>query len=181
MATYVVINTLIALLALTIIKRQPATVKIRAGLVMVALSAWLIPYRLLASYFSFSPLTKELLAIPLSFNSSTTQTAIESVSIFSGFNLFGLFVVVNVIGIILFIQKIIVNRKWLNSVTSDTSHHLIQKLSDEHGIKIYSTIKLSSAALVGIVKPCIWISEHLVNSPHLNLSVCFGGIQLLSL
>jgi beta-lactamase regulating signal transducer with metallopeptidase domain len=165
MELFLVSNFLVTSLAL--LYNHYSSVNISAKLILssFALSCWLVPFSAFRSY------VPQALVIKIGWFSQKPSAVVSDYRTFNPtlleqLNLFHLFLLLSLIGILLFCMRRYRFESWLNNLKKNST----MKASRYHqSIPVYVSNKIDNALLIGYRHPQIWIHPDIANSDHLDV------------
>jgi beta-lactamase regulating signal transducer with metallopeptidase domain len=181
MENYLYISAFISIVVLFFIHYGKGTSNANYYLSCLAIIAWFIPYNLLAEL-----IPKEALRAPiiLAFSEITTTLEIGSDQlIYLNVDLWFMWVFVGLmsIGAILFIKRFINSVVWRHQIMNDPSLVLLKEYNSTDKHTVYSSKKVSSGLLLGIINPVIIISKQITDPKHIALILSHEKQHLRSL
>lgn len=170
MSLYLIINIFITFIVIGTIKYSPYYIKANNYLINIALFSWVIPYDYLVYQIEILFFIEPIYIISASY---VTDINLSNEFITSTFdiNILNIFYAFLVIGIFIFIKKFLSHLYWQKKIKQSTSYTYSKTLSQQYNIDIYITKYIPNAALVGFIKPCVWLSSKFINSHYLPLII----------
>jgi len=171
MADYLYISIVISCVALALIRFGKGTSNANYYLSSLAIIAWFIPYSFIAQLIPQTVLIEPVI-VAFSQLSSTANVYNEHQN-FLDIDLWinSTFGSLIGIGVFVFITRLIDSIKWRSDLLNEPSLTLLDDLSTNHQIPIYSSNQTSSGLLLGILSPVIIISKQITNPRHMALII----------
>jgi len=172
MGNYLYINTSISLIALILIRYGKGTNNANYYTSSLAIVAWFIPYPLLAKLIPPQILTEPIIISISKMTSASILSTKQWLPLDINLWLKIALMILISIGLLLFIKKMMTYLKWKKKLLTDPSLTLLNKVSLQYQLPVYSSNKITSGILLGILKPVIIISSQINNLKYLNLIIC---------
>jgi len=169
MENYLFLSAVISIVALALLNYGEGSNNANYYLSSFAIVTWFIPYPILAELIPekilMEPLILSFSELSLATNVSSEQSITLDVDLWLMRGLFGLMV----IGVLLFLNRLLQSIKWGNQIMKDSSLVHLSGLKTTSQTPVYTVNQVSSGLLLGILKPVIIISNNIVNPKHINL------------